>query len=645
MGLPRRAALSLLFVLLAAAPARAQDAIAAIRADRWAEARAMAAQYADPVAGKLVEYYRMLAPGAAGPAEIAAFMAANPDWPNQKLLERRREEALASEPDGPGVLDQCIAMPVHAAPALLRCATAFSAAGQPDPAAAAIREAWRTGITDPVAEAEFLRRHGAIVRPEDEWTRFDHLAWGNPDAARRQASRLNAGARPAAEARLALRRGDPSAPALLASLPVAARSEPALVLDYARWLRRAGRDQDALALWKDRGEAAESAAPSAHLAEFWAERNLLARRLLSAGDANGAYALAAMPGQTAPETVADSAFLAGFIALRRLNEPISALRHFRILAAVSKAAISRARAHYWLGRARAASGEDPRAEYDAGSALPLTFYGQLAAFALGESPQALAARIRTLKDPGWARDQVLDFASRDLVRAAALLVAWGEPRRASAFLLRIDELTPVTTDRSMAARLALGLGIPDAAVAIARRMGRDGLSLPDAGWPRPVNPPEAPVDPALTLALIRQESSFDGGAASPAGARGLMQLLPATAQIIAQRIGEQTSVIALTTDARHNMRLGTAYLRSLLDQFGGSLPLALAAYNAGPNRVTDWLGVNGDPRTGQTDLLDWIELIPFGETRNYVQRVLENLVIYRAKSGQAGSALIAQWER
>ena len=187
--------------------------------------------------------------------------------------------------------------------------------------------------------------------------------------------------------------------------------------------------------------------------------------------------------------------------------------------------------------------------------------------------------------------------------------------------------------------------MPETAVAIARRMGRDGLALPDAGWPLPVNPPEAPVDAALTLGVIRQESSFDVGAASPAGARGLMQLMPATAQRIAAQIGEQTSLIALSTDAQHNMRLGMAYLRQVLDQFNGSVPLALAGYNAGPNRVLDWLGTNGDPRGAQAAMLDWMELIPFSETRNYVQRVLENQVIYAAKRNDPPPTVLAQWDR
>ncbi len=169
---------------------------------------------------------------------------------------------------------------------------------------------------------------------------------------------------------------------------------------------------------------------------------------------------------------------------------------------------------------------------------------------------------------------------------------------------------------------------------VARRMGRDGLILPEAGWPIAAEPPAEPVDPAVALGLIRQESSFDIGAVSPSGARGLMQLMPFTAQAVAKQIGSATSLVSLTDDPAHNMRLGTAYLQEMLDRFDNSLPLAVAAYNAGPHRVDEWLPENGDPRVGPIDMIDWIELIPFNETRNYVQRVLENVVIYRARRGE-----------
>jgi soluble lytic murein transglycosylase len=634
-----------LIALFAVTPALAQpaDPIAALRADRWPDAQRAAAAYADPVATKLVTYYRLQAPGAATTDEITDFMAQNPDWPNQALLERRRQEAIAADPDQASALAQCERGKLTLAQTLLRCAEAEATAGHNTDASELARRAWLGGVTDAAAEAAFLHRWSGAVRPDDQWERFQHLAWHDAATAARQIPRLDPARRAATEARLALRRDAPNAEALLAALPSARRGDPGFVLDHARWLRHADRPADAFALWQRAGEAAQRDAPPDELGAFWTERNLLARRLLHDGNNAGAYALAADRGLINPDQMLDAEFLAGFIALRRLNDPTTATRHFTTLAGLSKAAITQGRAYYWLGRAAAAAGKDPHPDYQRAAAWPTTFYGQLAALALGDDVTALGRRITAMHDPAYTREQVLAFTDREVVRAAAMLVAWNDPHRARAFLLRMDELAPEPADRGLTARLAIRLGLPDTAVFVARRMGRDGLALPQAGWPIAAEPPAEPVDPSVALGLIRQESSFDIGAVSPSGARGLMQLMPFTAQAVAKQVGVPTSLISLTSDPSHNMRLGTAYLREMLDRFGNSLPLAVAAYNAGPHRVDQWLPENGDPRVGPIDMIDWLELIPFNETRNYVQRVLENVVIYRARRGETTPTLLAQW--
>ncbi len=375
---------------------------------------------------------------------------------------------------------------------------------------------------------------------------------------------------------------------------------------------------------------------------FWTERNVLARKLLHDGDAQTAYAVVAAHGQTADEQRAEAEFLAGFIALRMLHDPAKAERHFRTLAGLH-AAITQARAHYWLARTAAAAGRDARPDYEKAAEWATTFYGQLAALALGGVP---ADRIRTLRDPTWTQDSALAFTGHEVVRAAAWLVAWGDPQRARAFLTRMDELAPIVAERALTAAFAQYAGLPDGAVFVARRMGRDGLVLPHLGWPAPYNP-AAPPDPAFSLGIMRQESSFDVGAVSSSGARGLMQLMPPTATAVAKQLGVAASVPTLTSDASHNIRLGTAYLQEMLTRFDNCLPLAAAAYNAGPHRVAQWLADNGDPRTGPVDMVDWIELIPVGETRNYVQRVTENVVMYRAERNDTtpDPALATPWMR
>ena len=615
---------ALLLLLLCAATARAEapgDIGAALRAGRWDDAAVAAAGESDPVALELVRFYRLLSPAGGRSAEVAAFMADHPDWPMQPVLARRLAGALALDHDDAGVLAVCARPGV---PVSLRCAEVTH---PPDPAADA-RRAWLAGgFTDPVGEAAFLARWGRTLTPDEQWQRFDRLAWSDSGAlggpAARQAARLDPVRRALGLARLAFRRDDPAA----VPVPGVDTADPGLFLEEAKWLRRRSQDQAALATWLRAGAAVEAAAPPERRTLFWNERNLLARRLLQANDAAGAYTLVAAHAQTG-EAMLDAEFLAGWIALRRLNRPTEAAGHFARLAAGSRAVITQARAHYWLARTREAQ-EDAggaRAEYELAAHWPTAWYGQLAARALGD----LSSRLATLRDPGWDTADVSVLAETELPRAALLLASWGEDRRGRLFLQRLEELAPEPPSRALVARLADSLGWPDAAVGAGRRAGRDGIMLPDAGWPKPVAPPGS-VEGAFALAVMRQESGFDPEAASPAGARGLMQLMPATAAAVARRTGDAAG--GALADPALNMRLGTAYLHTLLDEFGGSMPLAAAAYNAGASRVSDWLAANGDPRgSNEATLVDWVELIPFNETRNYVQRVMENVELYRAKA-------------
>jgi len=642
-------------LLAPAASSWAQEAgpavLAAIRTERWADAQAAASRFADPVAKKIVLYYRVRAPGAATAPEIADFMRDNPDWPAQALLERRREEAIAAEPDAATVLAQCTPDPALTAPwppftlgrALVRCAEAFANAGRTAEANATARHAWIDAIDDAAGETAFLNRWAGVPTPEDQWLRFERLAWSDTAAATRQLPRLDAAHRAAAQARLAVKQDQAGAEALVAALPAAQRDDPGMMLDRARMLRRTNRIAEALALWQRLGAQAQRGAPT-HGAEFWAERNLLARRLIRDGNPAGAYVIAAGHGQKSGEAQIDAEFLAGFIALRLLHEPAKAEPHFRALSLASGAAITQARALYWLGRTAAATDRDPKRSFARAAAWPTTFYGQLAALASGDSSADLADRIRNLRDPGWTAEMARGFLGHEVMRAAVWLTAWGDSARARQFLLRMDELAPISAERAFTAALATDVGEVDTAVTIARRMGRDGTMLPRLGWPAPFAPPQPP-DPAFSLGIMRQESSFDVAAVSSSGARGLMQLMPPTATAVAKSLGVPVSIPSLTVDPNANMQLGTTYLQEVLQQFGGWLPLAAAGYNAGPNRVGQWLTDIGDPRSGPIDMVDWIELIPFNETRNYVQRVVENTVIYRAHRHDDTPILAGPWSR
>jgi soluble lytic murein transglycosylase len=632
----------------AQAQATAQTPMDAVAAHDWDQANAMASQYADPVAAKLVTYYRLLTRGQAGAAEIAAFMASSPDWPQQSLLETRWEQALADEPDPATALGQCQARLPDGAPALLRYANAFAAANDAKDASAAARRAWTgTGIVDPAAVTAFLGQWGSAVQPADDLARFVALARAGSTAAEIQITRLASADQPAAQVWVALNANNPDGEALLAALPAARQQDPGLFLAAARFLRRNASDADAYAFWLSGGNAAMAAGLPVQQHALWSETAHLVRALLADGDAAHAYDLADLIKPPAPADRGDEAFLAGFIALRMLHDTGKAEPRFRALASLSSAVITQARAHYWLARTLAAEGNTMRAtaEYRIAANWPTTFYGQLAALALGDSSAALNARILGAPAPGWSAGEALAFAGREVARAAAFLVAWNEPRRAYLFLLDIGGIAPAPADLAMTADLAMGFQVPAAAVGIARLAGLHGTMLVANGWPTPIQPPaSAGVEPAVTLSLIRQESSFDVAAESPAGALGLMQLMPATARLVARQQGVPLSENQLTQDPALNMALGSTYVAGLLARFDNCLPLAIAGYNAGPHRVDEWLGENGDFRTpGGPDVLDWIELIPFDETRNYVERVIEGIAIYRAKEGQAVPYPLQPW--
>jgi soluble lytic murein transglycosylase len=641
---------SLLLVLDPTAKAQAPAAtpMDAVAAHDWDRANAMASQYADPVAAKLVTYYRLLTPGQASAAEIAAFMQNSPDWPQQALLETRWEQALVDEPDQATALAQCRSRWPTGAPALLRCANAFAAAQDAKDAAAAARRAWiGPGITEPADVGAFLSQWGSALQPADEWARFVALARADSPAAEAEITRLGSADQPEAQVWVALNDNNPDGEALLAALPPARQQDPGLFLAAARFLRHNAGDPDAYALWLSGGNAAMASGLPAQQHALWREAAHLARALLADNDATHAYALADLIKPPAPADRGDEEFLAGFIALRMLHDTGKAEPHFRTLASLSSAVITQARAHYWLARTLAADGRTMQAaaQYAIAAGWPTTFYGQLAALALGDGTAALNARILAAPAPGWSTADALDFAGREVARAAAFLVAWNEPRRANNFLLDIGTIAPAPADLAMTSDLALGFQVPTAAVGVARLAGLHGTMLVTDGWPTPFQPPAgAGVEPAVTLALIRQESSFDVAAESPVGALGLMQLMPGTARLVARQQGVALSGGQLTEDPDVNMTLGSAYFAGLLARFDNCLPLAIAGYNAGPERVGQWLGQNGDFRMpGGPDVLDWIELIPFDETRNYVERVTEGIGIYRAKEGQAVPYPLQPW--
>jgi len=605
-----------------------RQAIVAAGQGRWGEAQSYLSA-ADPMAAKLVLWMRLSNRNAPASApELASFLAQNPDWPLAETIARRAEEALPNEPDDALALMHFERFPARTLDGAQRHADALIRAGRARDATQVLRRGWVEGASDAFAEQTYFARNASVLTADDYWRRFDRLAFARDIAgAARAVQQVTGPRRATADLRLlyAQERAE-------AEQQQVAIDDIGLAYERARYLRRRERDAEAAQAWRA-AEPLQRDLDGPRAQAVWVERQILARKLLRLGQSDLAYRTAANHGQAAAgESRQDAEFLAGFIALRRLNDPATAERHFATVGRDSVSVITRARSAYWEGRALQARQEARRARdrFAAAAGLPVAFYGQLAALALGEDGPRLAARINATPAIPLPRDRQAAFAGSELARAVQTLADLGDTRRARVFLLRIEDLARDATDRAMAARLANAIGRPDHAVWIARRAGADGVILMPEGWPTPYAPPVASPERAVVFAITRQESNFDSEAVSGAGARGLMQLMPATAQTVARRLNIRHQLGMLTADPQHNMRLGSAYLDQMLARFGGSLPLAAAAYNAGPGRVDEWLGAYGDPRMG-TDPLDWIEMIPFTETRNYVQRVIENVMVYRAR--------------
>ncbi|KDU97020.1 lytic transglycosylase domain-containing protein [Komagataeibacter rhaeticus] len=651
---PALAAGVALLAALAARPAPAAPSAqpAPARGD-WPTPRQAATGNADddPVAAKLLVYLRLLSPARSSADEYATFLTENPSWPQRALLLARFQQALAAEPDNAAAGRLCAAQPLTDAHALLRCA---SATPRPAGLDAQARATWVNRADTPAEAQTLLTGFGTVLTPQDHWQRFDRQERaGRVDAAARQVPMLDPAQQVVARARLALRRNDPQAEAVLATVPDGQQADAALVFDHLRWLHHAQRLDEALALWHARGVAAEKEVPPTIAAGFWRERDGLARDLLLAHRTADALFMASDSADIGSANHYDALFLSGWIRLQYLHDARHAVTDFTPLAQAVPV-ITRSRGLFWAGRALAAEGHAAaaRAQWEQAATLANTFYGQMAIAWLGGNamnpllvPEQAGRQIRAYllrqSEPTPSVADSVRFDTTDLARAAEILVAWGDRRHARDFILALDAQSTSTIDHVLAARMATRLGIPDAAVMVARLAGRDGLTLVHEGWPRTYTPPTSILPADVELAVARQESGFDAAVVSPAHAVGLMQLLVPTAREMARKAGLPATRVSAEslTDPQLNMQLGAAYLAEIAQRMGGAVPYVAAAYNAGPHRTDTWLLTLGNPArdTPVPDaMLDWIESIPFGETRNYVERVEENMAIYQATDPALG---------
>lgn len=595
------------------------------------------------VGDAVMEWRRLTQDQSASFDRLSRFLMANKGWPDADKMRTRAEKAIAIDSFDPArTLAYFQAYPPKTPSGELRMALALNASGRRDEAYAAVRRAWTGGPLDESEVNRVLSFFPGALSLADHDARMDRLLWSNNTAAAaRQLGFTSPERRAQFAARLALRSAAVDAAlqaaAVEAANPAILRTDPGYITAKATWLRKSGRVGEARALLA--GPRSLASPPTD--AEEWLETLLTnARQADAAGDKLTAYNIAKQiddalpPGTVVRETplgVRDDytslAWLAGQLAFKDLRRPAEAVRLYRAYGDAARSAQTRTKGYYWAGRAALAAGDAAAANAHFADAAQHydQFYGQLALERLGR-PQPRPAPVPSIQVSGAERTA---FDDDRLVRASRALGEIGAWREQSLFLRALAQKATSPADHVLAGQLAQQIGRPDLGVMIGRSAQANSLDAVEvSGFPTVRVPAGHEGNWTFIHAITRQESQFDRAAVSHAGARGMMQLMPGTAREVAGKLGLGYDAGSLTTDTGYNMTLGSTYFQQMLSYFGGSYPLAVAAYNAGPGNVNKWLRANGDPRTGAIDILDWIEAIPIFETKNYVQRVLENAVVY-----------------
>ncbi len=576
----------------------------------------------------------------------AGFLMAHPGWPGESANRRAAERQAVTAAPG-NVVAYFNRFPPQTGAGFVAQARALQAMGRMAEAQAAARAAWRKGPLAPNDEAVVLTGFGSALTPDDHDTRMDALLWQNAiGVAGRQIAYTSPARRPVFEARLAFRSNAAGAADLAMRTQDQYATDPGYVADRAMWLRNSGASPTARA-WLARSRTL--AGRPGNVEEWYEVLLTNAQGARADGQYQVAYDIArqvddAYPAGTDVSTkpygerddYTSLVWLAGQVAMKQLGRPADAMVMFERYGRGSQAPQTRAKGFYWAGRAAEAAGKSAEATGYFGQAAGYRdqFYGQLALERTGRplvAPPAIGA-------PVIAPAIRQAFADREIVRAVRFLGQIGSWQDQTAFVRQIAAQASSETDHLLAAELSRQINRPDLGVMVGRSAMQNGLSDYSAtGFPTVAVPAGYEDNWTLIHAIARQESQFDKTAVSHAGARGLMQLMPATAREQSGKIGISYDPSALTSDPNLSIMLGSSYFQRIYGIYG-SYPLAIAAYNAGGGNVNKWLRANGDPRTGGTDMVDWIEAIPYQETRNYVQRVLENAVVYdlinpaRAKS-------------
>ena len=584
----------------------------------------------DPLLHKYVKWYRMSRTTPTPPplSEIIQFSKENPQWPDQQSMQEQSELLMVEDYDD----DKFIASFIEQLPSTrigtLRLGKALIAKGREEDGAKFIRRSWINWDWTTADAKEFLTEYKSYLRPVDHALRLENLLWGNSRTQiKLQLTLVSPLDRALGEARLKLQSGDYTPEAAVANLPPTTEVSVGMRYDLIRWFRINNYRKKVLELFE---EAPRDINPE-HADLWWDERASAIRIAINMQRYETAYKLASNHGlATTHNDFVQAEFLSGWIALKWQNNSELALSHFQRLIDAATLASSYARGNYWAGQALEAGNQPEKAKdwYRKAAAMVTTYYGQIAAVKLGINLLEVLPSA-----PQISQDQRLEFDSLELVRMVRRLNEIDAKKRIEPFILALAETISTPASAALLANLCLESQRLDLAVQVSRiAQNRKGIPLVQDGFPMLEINGSSNVESALIYSLIRQESSFASGLTSPVGARGLMQIMPGTAKDMARHLKmpyRRDVLLKKLYEAPLNLQLGEVYLSQLLKQYNGSYIMAISAYNAGPGRINQWVQEMGDPRENDREVVAWIEQIPFLETRNYVQRILESLQVYR----------------
>ena len=612
-----------------AAAAQAVDpvSVTAIEAvdDGWDAALAITP---DPVTVDVLTWMRLRA----GDAPFAAyrdFMTRRPDWPSIDRLRAEAEGVIEKGHDPAEIIAWFADTPPQTGAGLLRLAEALMTTGRPKDAEAVLREGWLTLRLTDEEHADLIAGFGDVLAPY-HLARTDALLWRSRRSdAERMLPLLDAEQRAVAAARIGYIRGLSNMMPLYNAVPERMRLDPGFAYDRYSWMAARGSWDEAVEILLERST---SGAALGEPFRWSGWRRTLARWAMREGRAEQAYQLASRHYLTEGEAFADLEWLAGYIALTYLGDPVRAVAHFETAAAGVEGPISVGRMYYWIGRAQMVLGQPELAAgaFATAAEHQTGFYGLLAAERLGRplDPALAGAPVE------WRGAAVFDD---DLTKAALMLLAAGERGHAVSFVAALGQRLAPEPLAQLGAFFS-ELDEQYYTLLLGKTAVTRGIVIPAIYFPiHDLAAMDLPVEPALALSIARRESEFNVGIGSPVGALGLMQLMPATAEEVAGFLDLPYAQSRLTTDWQFNATLGAKYLSILQAEFGPTPVMIAAGYNAGPSRPRVWMDERGDPRLGEMDVVDWIEHIPFTETRNYVMRVTESIPVYRARlTGQTG---------